>query len=462
MGSISGSLPCMRPKNGPVQGLLQNENSRRLLLEQRWINLGLPERICEVAPDCVEFLIESQFAYLIVMFRSGDEPHSDIREERNGEVSLKMNGEYRPWKEIAKEIYFDTHQGKVVSRFNSELAYNYISPDGIVQRDPLPSQLYPVKQLSKQEQLSLMEHAKSYWKTNTEIDPGQEKECIIQIVTSIEDKLPAGWLTDNLNDRFPAHNFIRLIDKDGAVYSFGSRATKETESFVLTGGPKCLASGYSKLAVPDFSESRYFDAQVTTSIPLTQTRLNQILQFSGEINQSGGTEFCFLKPNCNTFVGHVASMAGVTVNTTMGFGQLLSGMLPDIRKAPVIGGVFAAITEAVSTVTTPIFAALETHTPAPLQQFAAFASDVISFIPRKIQALFFNTLFLMFGGIDEQAEPNRPHDKKFASPEDFFNENSSDVDHSWLLTTWQYKQPSTHIHFYDGAPGMHIAFHKGK
>jgi len=434
---------------------LLEQRKSELLLQQKWCELLLPMGALTTDPDCVEFLMRSQFAYLMILF------NNDGIREVDGALLLKMDGKYRPWNEIRKLIYFDENRQRVVCRDRPELVYNYTGIDGIVQKDLEPHELYPVDQLSQEKHTLLMNHAKTYWQENKEADPDQKKECVIQIVSSQTDPLPRNWLTENFNDLYPTHNFIRLIDKDGMVYSFGSRVARESEEMLLDTRTNCFAAGYAKIRTPDFDESRYFDKRSVTSVPITTERLQQILQFSGKINQEEGIRFCFSKQNCSAFAAHIASIAGVEIESQMTFGEMLSKMLPKAEKIPLIGGGLKSISDAVA----PIFTTLDTYTPAPIKQVASLIEEVALFIPRKVKTIFFNVLILAFGGCKE-VEPlknNRADDRVFkdfsrllGSIEDFFADEVSDVHHSWKLIQWQQKQPSTVIYRYTHGPKMYV------
>ena len=455
----------------PYRALLSSKE-KELGQQRTWLDLQFPEITLTNDPDCVEFLIQSRFAYMIAAFKNspsmGSWNHS-ILEGKNGETLIKMNGEYQSWKQIRQSVYFDTSQDRVLSRMDKGIAYNYISPDGIVQKDPRPNELYPIGKLGRQEHVVLMDHAKKYWNTNLEIDQGQEKECILQIGTSQQGCLPSNWLTGNCNNFNSTHNFVRLIDKEGNLYSFGIRATKESEDFALANLTSFLAAGYAKVAVPDFDEARLFDGRTVTSIPLTAKRMNDILQFSNEINQSDGVRFSILNQNCNTFVVHIASMAGVEIDTRMTAGEMAVGCLPEIKKIPFIGeGLhegFSWLAEKISGIVEPIFKAIDNYTPATIKHVFSVIRDAVTFIPRKIATVFVNACLVGLGAAT-QAEPlknKKQNNKKFpefshtiGSLRDLFIDEKSVMHHSRKLTQWQQKQPSTVIYRYDGSPQICI------
>jgi hypothetical protein len=109
--------------------------------------------------------------------------------------------------------------------------------------------------------------------------------------------------------------------------------------------------------------------------------------------------------------------------------------------------------------------AIDSYMPLPLKQLFSLVTDIALFVPKKIATLFFNT-YLLWYGAGQEVEPmknKRQKNKPFpefsrviSSVQDFFADETSDIHHTWKLTEWQRKQPSTKIHYYDGTTRIYI------
>ncbi|MBS0656000.1 MAG: hypothetical protein JSR46_09500, partial [Verrucomicrobia bacterium] len=174
-----------------------------------------------------------------------------------------------------------------------------------------------------------------------------------------------------------------------------------------------------------------------------------------------GVRFSILQQNCNTFVVHVASLAGIEIDTRMTAPELLKKALPDMKRIPAVGTVL----EAISSVVEPIFQLLDSVAPVVLKQAISAIGDALLFIPQKIATLFLNSI-LVCNGAAVEAEPVRNkglNDERFpdfpvliGSIKDFFTEGKSDMHHTWKLVEWQQKQSSTTTYRYEDVPQIHI------
>ncbi|MBS0655540.1 MAG: hypothetical protein JSR46_07180, partial [Verrucomicrobia bacterium] len=175
------------------------ETEKARFRQSEWLRLGFPEGLLTSVPDCVDFLVESRFAYLCEAFknspllREGERPILDMSDVK---IEIKMNGKYQSWYKVRDTLYFDVRQEAVVSKDNKNIFYNCIYPDGIVEKSPRPGEFYPIGQLKSSDYSALMEHAKKFWNVHPEIDPGEEKESILQLGTSQAACLSEHWLID--------------------------------------------------------------------------------------------------------------------------------------------------------------------------------------------------------------------------------------------------------------------------
>ncbi len=463
----------IRARLAPHEELLQ-QHDNQVKLYTRWRKLGFPPSVVISHPECVEFLMESPFGFAISMFQNhpsaGPERHG-IKLASDGHPKIKMNGEWRRWGEIQALVEFDKVTHRVISKGDASKGWNYISPDGMVQKDMyVYDELYPVEQLSPEEYLTARKHAEKFFTANPEVDPGIDKDCIIQIVTNSAMKLdlPKNWLTANIHKYVPQHSSIRIIDKEGKVYSFGAITDQKSADILKENMPYTfLASVDTRATCYDWQESFLFDRQVT-SVPLTSARKDDILKFVSKVNQDG-IRFSFMKQNCAKFSTAVMDKAGVHIDTRISLPSLFGALIPDFSSLPVfreVAYVAAKVTQAVR----PIFETLHRVIPQPIHRVFSFIGDVVGFIPNKLSAIFFNTLLLILGGakVGSPLPDSRPHNPEWNDYElrdfhrvintvgDFFSNETSDMYHSIGISEWQKKQPSTIFYKKDAVSKMHI------
>ncbi|MBS0655751.1 MAG: hypothetical protein JSR46_08235, partial [Verrucomicrobia bacterium] len=186
MSTILNYCSSLFSKNEPDEATKQAAAAQKEY--RKFVELGFPHAICSSHPECVHFLLSSGVAFAIAMFKnstqSGMEQHG-VRISADGHPLIKMEGEWQRWDHISSLVEFDRTTGRVISKGQPALGWNYISPDGLVQKDIYTyGELYPVEQLSPEEYQKLRSHAEKFWDTNDEVDPSEEKECIVQIVST--------------------------------------------------------------------------------------------------------------------------------------------------------------------------------------------------------------------------------------------------------------------------------------
>ncbi|MBS0655541.1 MAG: hypothetical protein JSR46_07185 [Verrucomicrobia bacterium] len=437
----------------------------------KFVRLGFPEELCKSHPDCVDFLITSGVAFTIAMFRdstgAGKDDHG-VRMDWNGHPLLKMNGAWQRWDHINQVLEYDKRSRRLISKGQPDIGWNYISPEGFVQKDLYAyDAIYHVEELNLHEYQSLMTHAQKFWEKHPEVDQGQEKKCILQIVSTQNDLAPRNWFNENFLENNAEHSFVRVVDEKGQVYSFGDVMPPEESAVLKSNLPfTLLASVNANVGVPDYDESRPFDKRAVTSIPLTTERANNILEYFTQANKDG-IRFGTSKQSCLKFPTVALDMAGVPVDTKITFGELLGSMVPDIRKLPVISQFFAVAAK-VQELVQPIFDTIKKYTPEPIKKAISCVSDALNFVGRKIDTICTNTVALVLGGWKmSEPKPNRPHDPKpdekrityfhrlLDSFGDFFDDETATIYHSMRLKSWQKQQDSTIVYSYEG-PKMYI------
>lgn len=430
--------------------------------QKKWLGFGFPEEALVHQPDCVQFVMQSTLGYSIEMFKNttrlGMQRHQIFFDGK--EVYLRFDGTFQPWSVIKELVSYDRVKKAIVSCADCSQTYNYISPRGLVLAKRHPAELYPIEELDATEHSQIRAHAQKFWQRHAEIDPGIEKECVLQVVTANKNCLPTSWYTESLNKLMPLHTAIRLIDKEGKVYSFGIDLTEEFNQYVRDNPLSILATGFSKAVTPDFEETRTFEERAVTSIPITASRLMAILQRVKEINQGPGMRFCMTKQNCNKFGVMLLDLAGITVNTRTTFSEILTQALPPLEKVPHIGWPLWWLKDKIESVVAPIFHTINQFTPAPIKWVVNITFSVLFFIPRKVGALFFNTIIIVLGGA-KMAQEARPdldknesmHDRHviyFSSVitwwGDFFDDEKAECNHSYKLAQWQREQASTDLY----------------
>ena len=417
-------------------------------LKKKWTIFNFPQELVDSAPDCVAFLLKSGMAYLMAMFQDTSiEPA--ILLGYNNEPLIQFEGERLAWNQIKQKICL--HEGSVVSVRDHSVVYNYIWPSGFVQKDPFIKKLYPICTLSKQTRARLQNHAQNFFKDEGEVDPGQEKPCVLQLVSMTKQVIPKNFLTENFVNTFPEHTAVRLVDSTGDLYSFGIQVSKELERYAETSCCGFLATGYSHVVTPDYEESRPYDERFVTSIPITQKRFDAISDFTNAVAKSPGMRFCLTRQNCTSFTKHIAALAGLSIDCTMSVPGYLHALTPSFGK--ILG--FAKV----HTLVTRIFSSITFHKKLPVKVLMQGVRTIV-LLPVTVSF----TLFLrLFGAKEEvQIQKKGKHQltnfsRHINSFSDYFRSETLLFDHSYKLTQWQKAHSlATEVFSYTGEPKLCI------
>jgi hypothetical protein len=428
-------------------------------LAKRWKEFGLPPFLLKSHRDCVQFLMDSDLASVIVGYREScaNRAVHDVKlDPADGHPMLKVQGRFVRWETFAKEFHYNPKTKQIKDR--NGVVWDYYHPQGLVPIDRLNWQeAFPVYELTQEEYDRTLAHAHKFYETNPERDPGIPKDCIVQFATLDHWFLPKCFLFENLQRNLTGHICIRLITPDRKVYSFGTQLLPEQARIMFR---KCLLMGLSttdaKIGMRD-KEEFCPDNKRVTSIPLTGERAQNILNRINELS-GGQLRFQFTRQNCSHLMREVIQIAGYDVDTRTTAKEVLFDSLPSLTQIPVIKTIVAFVGK------------IWDHFPAFIKKPIAFTAEVLLYIPTKIITVMTNCLVWQLGGTQKMS-PLRPgvkeeefYDKKkmqnfstiIRSWKDLFNDETSVVYHSKLFVDWQKKQRSTFYDVYNGRPKFSI------
>ncbi len=360
-------------------------------LAKKWESLGLPASVLQYHSDCVRFLIESKLVFDIVGFKEtcGDANVHDIKLDTDGHPMIKMQGRFVRWETIARELEYDPKTDKVKSRGyagNIVQAWSYFHPQGLVPIDRFNyDEVFPVYELPQGEYDRLLALSKKFYEDNPEKDPGIPKDCIVQFFTSPRRQgIPEHPLLANLHRNAPVHIGVRLITADRKVYSFGYQMPSEEQQFVLSNFLSTfLATAETKVSMRDYEEFRDHEGRITTSIPLSSQRSQNIIAFLNSLNDKQ-LRFQFTRQNCSSLMQEVMQRAGYEVKIRTTAKAILLDALPYLNQFPVIGGLVGKV----ETCAMRILKALPKFISKPIK----WADAIAFYIPRKIGTILTNLL----------------------------------------------------------------------
>ncbi len=432
-------------------------------LTEKWQELQLTQRVPPI--EDIRFLITSGLAFWIQTFQNSTKSGENEHKLRfiNNEYCLKMEERFVPISEIRKTISYNAATEKLVTINNPSEVWSYVSPQGLVKRDRFSyDTLLPIEVIDQEQYGKLYAEAQTFWNTNSQVDVGKPKHCILQVVTTNRTHSHS-WATENFAKAYPEHASYRVIMPDGKVYSFGFQMEKaemdqifndKTYPFPLT----FTKTSQSQITTPDYEESKPFKQKRITSLTLTQERAENILKFITEQNQEG-VRFNFIHQNCATLGCEILKRAGspsAPRRWTMGEG--FASLLPEWEKVPFVGAPLAFVMHTVKSVAKLFFSTLWQVTPQVVQ-------EIVCFLPRKVSSLICNLLVVALGGrlassgftpeLDTEDElDNRERFTCFSrlvrNIGDWFRDDISDVQPHLTLIEWQMNQQSTRVVDYEG------------
>lgn len=441
-----------------VSTRLESDPCKELLREQKkWVDAGFPEEVLTTDPDAVHFAVSTHLLYTVLMYRKsaeileGDPVTFQIAD---GKVLFKVEGEYVPYERIKEIIRYSESDEKFPG-------WNFIHPMGFVHQDSVDCEaIYPIAQLTPEAYHRVATTASHFWSENQEeIDPGREKQYVLQVMTTGRCCIPRTWWGVNSDDMMPEHSSSRLITPDGRVFSFGTKLHPD-DAKKLTSLTSFLTTAVSRTCSPDYDEPRPSDEKRVTSIPITKERFDAIMAFANDMNK--GFVFNFANQNCTRFVAAQMALAGVYVNARTTAAQCYYAMLPNLKDVPLVGRPLVQMIAAIAFVVTPIFDCISALarwiTPYPVRWVFEQGTWVVTELFRRIGAIALNILhfFIMGGGRTliplgrsehRTISPDDPI-RRSISPtvlrwQDIANPDAFPVYHSSMLREWQTRQRSS-------------------
>ena len=448
IGQNSQLLDLQRQVFGMVAFMATEPVCSRAKEQEKWVAAGFDRSLLTTDPEAVHFAVSSKLIYTIAMYAKSaayleGEPLT-IRAV-NGAAYFKVEGEWRPYSAFKDQIRYSDDQCKF-------LGWNFIHPMGFVHQDwSAYDRIYPIARLNGAGMAAAMAHAKKFWREEQpEVDPGIEKPCALQVMTTGRawDGLPKAWWSQNLRKQFPKHTSLRLILPDGSLYSFGAKMGISDEAF-LCSPEHHLGTGLSTVPTPDYEESRKSDDRTMIALPLSRERAEKILAFASEANK--GISFNFARQNCVRFADVALRLAGVQMTSHVPLGRLLLGALPELSDVPYVGKGLFAVASAVSAVALPVMrfigAALHELTPYPIRYVWNIVEDAVGEAGARITACFFNGTALLFFGAGTTIIPhNHPkvseveNFRQLISWKDLWTPDVIQVYYSTQLDQWMHTQ----------------------
>ena len=449
--SVQGSI------DDAVKSFMKNElsDSQRELYstQKKWVESGFDEDVLQTDPEGVAFAVETGLIHTILMFqKAADSLEGDpiTIQIRNGKAHFLVNGEYQPLEAFKDRIQYSKEEKRFVG-------WNFIHPQGFVEKDDTSyDALYPIAKLKPEAYARIAEQANAFWQGREEVDPGQEKGFILQVMTTGRTCIPHTWWGQNIDDHTPEHSSSRLIGPDGSVYSFGTKMARADAEFV-TQPQNLFTTAVSYVPAPDYEEPKPAEEKRVTFIPITEKRFEDIRRYV--VTASHGFAFNFGNANCAHFVQSLMGLAGVHVDIKMTVTQFLYGILPSLENIPVVGRPMAKVAAAVTFITKPLLdliSAMAQATPQFVRHIWTKIVDFAMILPRTIGAVFVNVIVMTLMGANKTRVPDgRPFEAgesgDLALPsaryclqwKDLFDPDAFFIYHAFKLRLWQLAQKST-------------------
>lgn len=459
MSSPIGALPSAVGVNSAL-----SSKAREKLTKIDIMAKGLS--VDAISNDGCQFLVDSGIAFWMDCFHNSpgvDPEKHQIRKSDTGDLLILQQGSYVPLAKVLSTLRYDEATDKVLD--DKGQVWSYRSPDGLVPRDRFSyDMLEPIERLSQTVHESLLTKARMFWEGYREVDSGQPKECILQIV-STQLYASENPLTRNMMDSYPQHATFRLIDKEGRVYSFGMQMEKDQQAAIFDEGmlQNLLKTTVTKISTPDYEEAKPCHSKLITHIAITQDRFKKIADFVTATNKSD-LSFNFMFQNCSTLAREVLRCAGFdSFPRRITAYEYLSGLLPNLDAIPGIGKPLQMCIDRIKELVTPIFNFLNTYTPPFVSHFGKQITNVITYIPRVITTIFVSAIMASMGAFTMSKplapgkEDNRDNSMRltsfsrlFQSWTDIFDEKLQVVDSHTSLRVWQAQQKSTEDLLFDG------------
>ncbi len=441
-----------------VSSRLQSDALKPLLREQtKWVEAGFPEEIVVTDPDAVHFVVSTDLLYTVLMFKKAsgvlDGEELTIR-FAEGKAFLKVEGRYLPYEAFKERIVYSEAEKKFPG-------WNYIHPDGFIPKDNTDfDEMYPIARLKPEAYEQIARTAAQFWgEDQEEVDPGHEKRCIFQVMTTGRSCIPRTWWGINFDDMTPEHTSSRLITPDGYVYSFGTKM-RAADGEKVTKLTNLLTTALSFTSALDYEEPKPSEEKRVTSIPITKERFDAIARYVNTHNK--GFAFNFASQNCARFVNVQMALAGVPVDIKMSIPEFISNFFPTLANVPLVGRPLSSVIATISFVVTPIIdiisAILRCITPYPVKRVWEVLTWAAHELLRRIAAVLYNGFFFLVLGagrtclppgripehpVDPDDQLTMPTSNHLLHWWDIANPDAITGYHAYKVRMWQMKQRSS-------------------
>lgn len=420
----------------------------------RWLQLGFDVAYINSHPDMVNFLIKSGFAYQIAGFRNSDGLNCDthrIERALDGHPLLLVEGVMTRWEQVKASLVICKEYDILLSKDNPQERWSY-NEKGIVKLDIYNfSKPDSMLTLSPDVVAKLQEHGKKFYtKRNPDPKPHELKEAVVQICTSVgaSCKSQPGFVQD-ATKKMASHYGIRIITKEGKVYSFGYRRDfGELEHVKMA---TALGQVKGVMGMNDFDELRPHRGRYITTIAISTKDAESMLEQIVQMNQEGQA-FDLLDANCVKKVCDLLLNCGLVVDAKEPLEESVKSVVYKFFKhLPYMGSIVKKVKKCAIAIIAWI--------PRPITRPISFVVSIVFYIPNKLFTIAKNIFIFSFGC--EATSPKLEADqaiakRRFSLVHDLFRDGLSDVNSSRKMLRWQKRHKSTFCHPYTGSPKFSI------
>ena len=415
-------LQALRQDPAPIVALLRNYG---------WDDKGLLSEALMSRPRYgvfLKFLYDSRLIFSIRGYESSlQDSSSDMKEGITmieGQPHILKQGKWVIWSHIIDELGHSSAAGIISHGTKTPWVYSY--PNGLMPQPPTHL-ITPVHQLSPKELTRLHAHSQKFFAGQENAPILRQEECAyVQVFTNQE-----GDLFDRMG-----HTAVRLIDKEGRVYSVGLKRLP-TEGRGKRGGRTLLSTFNAEISLHDYKEFAKFNSRAVTTIPVNLATFDRILA-KAQADAATPLNHNYLDQNCLAFTTSVLREAGLNIDTKCDSAVVaaLQVLAPKwMRKAA------HSISRAYNTL-------LPKWIKNPIALFLT---------PFSLLSTLSKNLILLSLGAGKPGTSlksgHKPSNSLFPTWASLFKDHPIDI--TYKLIDWQMKQGSTHTHSFEG-PKLYI------
>lgn len=411
------------------QALYENNSNKKV-----WELFGYKPEALLHYPKEVQFLKESSILFSIKTLESSNHPmhQRGIEYDTDDHPKIFSEGEF-----VRVDTLIERHQLKVdpktkglIDGEGNEWAFLY--GHGLIRANWKFDKSLPSYELNEAElqKLQALYHG----------------EYFIQLVTRELQPPSTHPLLNNFYMQVPAHASLRVIGKDGRVYSTSlqTERLREVSQSVI---PQILTTIPAYIANVDYEEVRPFHKQYTTTFPITQKIFDEVIAELHDLSQSDMARFHFRRMNCGRFAQMIINRCGIEVSALTSLKEIIWRALPDLHRIPHVGSLLDKVRK--------LFANFVDAIPEPV-------CLPFNYLAEKIYLLFHTCLTLALGTNQKYkklVEGYGEHLPDYLRPlfdfdgsvclDNMFDLTQFEVYYTPLLTDWQKRHPNTVVYDYD-------------